>query len=185
SASIGTILAQGLPFMSTNMAKKNSTPSDSALARSSPATSDMGTSRLTRGGCWLAAGRDAGSADDSQGGSPNLPGAALAAPDTHERGRCSPGCNDAESVGRARGVWEDACGPRATLVPGWYPRRPARGNRAVAVVTRQVGTAPGAAPRPVVFTVAQRRVLTVNMPATIRRPRPGLPAGPARPGGPP
>src|SRR5215470_2959068 len=56
SASIGTILAQGLPFMSTNMAKKNSTPSDSALARSSPATSDMGTPRLTRGGCWLRAG---------------------------------------------------------------------------------------------------------------------------------
>src|SRR5205814_5098502 len=38
----GIILAHGLPCMSTNMAKKNSTPSDSALARSSPSTSDIG-----------------------------------------------------------------------------------------------------------------------------------------------
>src|SRR5262249_49720976 len=79
---------------------------------------------------------------------------------------------------------EDACGPRATLVPGWYPRRPACGNRAAAVVTRQVGTTPGAARPPVVFTVAQRRVLTVNMPATIGRPPPGRAGGPIEPGRP-
>src|SRR5215470_17363854 len=46
SASTGTILAHGLPCISTNMAKKNATPSASALARSSPSTSDMGTLRL-------------------------------------------------------------------------------------------------------------------------------------------
>src|SRR5215813_8188907 len=46
SASTGTILAHGFPCMSTNMAKKNATPSDSALARSSASTSDMGAFRL-------------------------------------------------------------------------------------------------------------------------------------------
>src|SRR5215472_4710755 len=46
SASIGTILAHGLPCISTNMAKKNATPSDSALPRSSASRSDMGPLRL-------------------------------------------------------------------------------------------------------------------------------------------
>ena len=46
-ASIGIILAHGLPCMSTNMAKKNSTPSDSArVLRSS---SGMRTLRSVKG----------------------------------------------------------------------------------------------------------------------------------------
>src|SRR6266700_877949 len=75
SASTGTILAHGLPCMSTNMAKKNSTPSDSAFARSSPSTSDMCTLRRIhcgrrpadagRGGCYQVLLRRTGS--DSPG----------------------------------------------------------------------------------------------------------------------
>ena len=44
-AETGTILAQGLPCMSTNMAKRNSTPSRSVAAFSS-ATSDRSVSGL-------------------------------------------------------------------------------------------------------------------------------------------
>src|SRR5689334_22833859 len=49
SASTGIIFAQGLPCMSTNMAKKNSTPSDSALDLSWASASDMGTLHGVRG----------------------------------------------------------------------------------------------------------------------------------------
>ena len=50
-ASTGTILAQGLPCMSTNMAKKNPTPSDSAFAARS-SMSDMDTLRCVRCRRW-------------------------------------------------------------------------------------------------------------------------------------
>ena len=50
SAVTGIILAQGFPCMSTNMAKKNSTPSDSARARSSASTSGICTLRSIRCG---------------------------------------------------------------------------------------------------------------------------------------
>ena len=45
TASTGIILAHGLPCMSTNMAKKNRTPSDSARSRSWASASDMCTLR--------------------------------------------------------------------------------------------------------------------------------------------
>jgi DNA-binding SARP family transcriptional activator len=45
TASTGIILAHGLPCMSTNMAKKNRTPSDSARSRSWAPASDMCTLR--------------------------------------------------------------------------------------------------------------------------------------------
>src|ERR1700730_16453144 len=50
SASSGIIFAHGFPCISTNMAKKNSTPSDSARARSCASTSDMCTLRCGRCG---------------------------------------------------------------------------------------------------------------------------------------
>src|SRR5215469_9185952 len=48
-ASTGIILAHGFPCISTNIAKKNSTPSDSARALSWASASDMGTLRGGRG----------------------------------------------------------------------------------------------------------------------------------------
>ncbi len=46
-AETGTILAQGLPCMSTNMAKRNSTPSRSVAAMRSAALSIEDSSRLS------------------------------------------------------------------------------------------------------------------------------------------
>ena len=60
SASTGTSLAQGLPCMSTNMAKKNSTPSCFAFDLSSSSTSDIRASSLAPRSRHLYAGGSPG-----------------------------------------------------------------------------------------------------------------------------
>src|SRR5215475_3838381 len=100
SASTGTILAHGFPCMSTNMAKKNATPSDSALARSSLSTSDTGTLRLI-----VAAVRAAGQVRLQPGLIRNFlrPSEPIRQVGyEHESGQCSLERHDGASVRRAK-----------------------------------------------------------------------------------